>query len=186
MPKKKLYGAALAAYNRKRGRASTALVRRSSSSPTVIVAGAPARRRRYARAIARGGARGAGTIIGRLTARVPQLAASGAYGFLTKPTSPAQAGQTATLQQTVLKIPIIDAIGRKASHGLMLHAIAAFTPGMISRVASHLGDAALYSWAFDFGRAEGSYEEAARLSYGAADHLDDLADDVAGYEDDDA
>lgn len=181
MARKKLYGAALAAYNKKRG--NVALVRRGKATPAVVVtAAAPARRRRSS--VRRYAGRAAGGIVGAIKAKLPGMAASAAYGYLTKPTSPFQGPGTgpggtdsASIQQTFLRIPVLDTIGRKASHGLLFHAIGAYTGGMLGSVARHLGDAALYSYAFDFGRAEGSYEQAAVLSFGG--HLDD----GEGYED---
>ena len=178
MAKKKLYGAALASFNR--ARSKTALVRRSSSAPAVIVTASPAGRRRVRRAVGRIARRGAGGIVGAVKAKLPGMAASAAYGYLTKPTAPVQSMQTTapTLQQQFLRIPVIDSIGRKASHGLLFHAIGAYVGGTIGSIARHMGDAALYSYAFDFGRSDGSYEDAAKLSWGAiADSYDYDADE---------
>lgn len=195
---RKLSGAALASYNRARARTAIVPV---SAAP--IVVRAPARRskptrRRKARAYAAPRRAGIGGIVNMAAQKLPALAGSAAYGWLTKAPDAKELADYAaakaagkdysggSIQLKVYGLPFIDAIGRKATQGLALAAVAAFTGGVISRVAGHLSNAALHAWAFDLGRNDASFENAAKVqgveSAAYVGALDDLDDDFTSDE----
>jgi hypothetical protein len=182
MAKRKLHGAALAAYNKKRGigsgtraiarRGSTAVVTRTR---TVKVA-APRRRRRSGG----GGGGGART----LRAQIRDLIGAGAYGFLTGDHN--RAPQVTDMFQ---KLPTFEAIGAPASHGLLLHFLAINTSGKIRMAAGHLSHAALMHAAHNFGTTGGEWDQAIKLSGddGGGDYLaGDIGPDDLPYDDDDS
>lgn len=193
MAKKKLYGAAAAAHARK--------VARTSAGTTAIVRVSPAaparrsypRKRRLARAsrAAVGYARRSG-IVGGLMSKLPAMAGSAAYGWLTQPPTPADLAQLAlakqgkkadlSLQARVFALPYVEAIGRKATQGIALAVLGNVVGGMPGRIARSLSDAALHAWAFDLGRNSGDYEKAATVAgadsaHGMLPHYADAWDD---------
>lgn len=162
MAKRRLYGAALAAYNRKRSR--TALVRRGRSLParriSVSIAGPRKGRRRRRRrgGGAIGGMFGGGTLLG--VPRNDLLGAVG-YGWLTRSDSPTAAEWRTNY---VSKVPVIDAIGAPASHGVLLYFLARNTGGIVRKVANHLSHAALMRTADNFGAANFDTAKFAQMS----------------------
>lgn len=191
MAKRKLYGAALAAHLRKRGRrSSTALVRRSGGAVTryrtrtLVVR--PRRRRR--RSFLGGG--GGGGFVSGLKSQFPQLLGAAGYGWLTRGTSDTAAD---IRKNYISKLPVLDQIGQPASHGLLLHFIATQTGGNIRRGAGLLAHAALMQAAGNFGAAGGDVDKFVKMAggneYGDDEFsgaMDDYDDDVGADDVDDA
>jgi len=172
MAKRKLHGAALAAYNRKRGIGGGALARRGTRTivktrtRTVKVR---ARRRR-------GGGGGGGGAVRTLRGQFRDLIGAAGYGFLT-----GDHNKMPAVTSMVAKVPTVAAIGKPASHGLLLHFIAGQTSGMLRTAAGHLSHAALMHAAHNLGKTGGDLQAAASLSgddYGYGDIGDDDFDDV--------
>ena len=167
MAKRKLYGAAKAAHERRIGRKrSTALVRRSSSAL------APRRRRSYALAPRRRRRRGGGGILGggggggggfmaSLKAQLPQLLGATAYGWMTG----ADSVKAAEFRRDWLdKLPTSSKIGKPASHGLLLQFVATQISGTPRRVAGLLAHAALMRAGHNFGAAGGNTDKFSAMS----------------------
>lgn len=169
MAKRKLHGAALAAYNRKRGIGSgtRAIARRGSTAVrtrTRVVRVKAARRRRSSSASS-GGLR---TLRGQLW----DLGGAVGYGFLT-----GDHGKADGVRDFVKKVPTLDAIGKPASHGLLLHFIAGQLGGKFRKVAGHLSHAALMHAAYNFGFTGLEYDSAIKMA-GDDDGGDYLAGDI--------
>lgn len=187
MAKRKLYGAALAAYNRKRGR-TTALVRRG---PRAVARRASTKvRTRYVkvRSRRRRGSSGSGGVR-PLRAQVWDLGAAAGYGYVTQ-ASHAGGSFGAQAKEMLGKIPTLDAIGVPASHGLLFHFVAQRTGGKLRKVLGHLSHAALMRAAYNLGASGFDHEAAAKLSgedddddvFAGAIDVDDDYDYSAGDE----
>jgi hypothetical protein len=148
-------------------------------APAVRYVRAPARRRRRSGGGVLGGA-GLKGIVPSVRSKLPLMAGSAAYGFITQGSS-----ATATKVKSYLDmVPTIAAIGKPATHGLVLTALACFTSGRIRRYSDLLATAALQQFAHNVGAADFQFAKAATM---AGD--DDLSgsigeDDIRGYEDD--
>lgn len=173
MAKRRLYGAALQAYNRKRGRGSTAIARRGR---TQVVTRTRTRVVKVRGRRRRGGAVGA---VRPLRAQLHDLMGSAGYGFLTGDHSHAR-----DLRQYVAMVPTLDAIGAPASHGLLLHFIATKAGGSIRKIAGHLSHAALMHAAHNLGATGFDHEKAAKLAGDDGEIGDDDLADLAGDDDD--
>lgn len=169
MPKRKLYGAALAAYNRKRGRSSTAIARRGRTSVVTKT------RTKYVKV--RGRRRRGGAVSGAavrpLRSQLWDLGGAAGYGFLT-----GDHGKAPVVRAYVQKVPILDAIGAPASHGLLLHFIAQRTGGQLRKVCGHLSHAALMQAAHNLGVTGFEFDAAVKLSGDDFNGGDELAGEV--------
>lgn len=169
---RKLHGAALAAYNKKRG-IGTSLARRGTRTITKV-------RTRTVKVAARRRRRGAssGGAARSLRAQFRDLMGAAGYGFLTGDHNKAPA-----ITSAVAKVPTVKAIGAPASHGLVLHFIAGQSSGMVRTIAGHLSHAALMHAAHNLGKTGGDVASAAALAgdgdYGdiGDDDFDDVGDD---------
>lgn len=159
--------------------APRAPVRRRSAAVTRRAA-APARRRRRG-----GGSHGGGSFVGSLKRQVRPLMASAAYGWVTNGDSGTTAGK---IKSYLDKVPVLDSIGKPASHGLLATFVAVNTRGMTRQIFDLVGQAALMRAAYNFGSAGFSLEAGAKLagiedgddlsgSMGYDDMGDDLGDD---------
>lgn len=194
MAKRKLAGAALAAYNRKRSQ-SVALVPVASTTIAARPRRArPARRKRRAYAPQRRS--GVSSLVNMVTSRLPPMLGSAAYGWLTKAPdakeladylaaqTQGKAYQGGSIQLKVYGLPYVEALGRKATQGIALAAVSAFTGGVISRVAGHLSNAALHAWAFDLGRNDASFDLASKVAGVQTAYVGSM--DVDNFDADDA
>ena len=169
MAKRKLHGAALKAYNKKRGiktgGGSKAVVRYKTN--TVVKyrkAKAPKKYRRRSG----GGGGGINAGVRELKAMAPELMAAAGYGFMTKaPAVDAKGEKTIAGQARDLldKIPVWDQIGKPASHGFAF----IFAPALLGiggkprRIAGLLAKAALHRAADNLGATAFDMEAAAKL-----------------------
>lgn len=193
---KVLYGAAKIAHQRKMARSSTAIARRTTSSPvryrtrtkTVVRyrsrKGRVTRRRRRRSSMGFSGGGFINRMIRSLKVQAKQLVAAGVYGFATRGDGATAAGIRVYLD----KVPTWDKIGKPASHGLIAQAIAESTGGVIREVAALGAHAALMRSADNFGASGGDADTWALMS-GEDDDDGDLSgtidDDDVGYDDDD-
>jgi hypothetical protein len=168
MPKRKLYGAALAAYNKKRGRGTTAIARRGPSSVVTKT------RTKYVKVRGRR-RRGGGAVSGvrPLRSQMWDLGGAAGYGFLT-----GDHGKAPVVRAYVQKVPILDAIGAPASHGLLLHFIAQRTGGQLRRALGHLSHAALMQAFHNLGTTGFEFDAAVKLSGDDYNGGDELAGEV--------
>lgn len=170
MAKRKLHGAALAAYNRKRGISSGGskkAITRYKTNTVVKYRKAPAPKKKH-RPRSGGGGGGTSGAIRELKSMAPELMASGAYGYATQaPAVDAKGEKTMAGQarEILEKIPTWDQIGKPASHGLFfIFAPAVFgIGGKPRRIAGLLAKAALHKAAGNLGATAFDLEAAAKL-----------------------
>ena len=186
MAKKKLYGAALAAHNRKLGRStSTALARRPSHavarrSTAVAKRGKP-RTRTVTKTVYRrrsgagaGGGRGVNGAIATLKAQTWDLGAAATYGYLTGSDS---LKAVEWRKKTLDHLPTSAKLGKPLSHGLLFLAAAAMLPnGMARRAAASLSHAALMRAAHNVGASNFDTDAFATMS---GDDDDEIAGEGA-------
>jgi len=183
--KKKLYGAALAAHNRKIGHraTSTALVRRRR--PSTALAAKPKTKTKtvYVKTKRRhtggGGGGGVGPGVNGAIATLKHdawdYAGAGGYGYLTRNDS-----LTAVewRKKTLDKLPTSAKLGRPLSHGLLMLFGAALLPrggglmGYLRKGLGHLSHAALMRAADNYGAAGGDHDAFAAMAgdEGGADY----------------
>lgn len=180
----KLYGAALAAYNKKRGigssgsrKGSKSIARRGSTTVVTVKAPTPAKPKKK-----RGGRRrssGSSAGFRTLKAQVRDLLGAAGYGFLT-----GDHGKAPSITAMVNKVPVVSAIGAPASHGLLLHFIASKTSGSVRMAAAHLSHAALMQAAHNIGVTGGDFATAVTMA-GGDDEISGEIDDYDTGDDDD-
>lgn len=173
--RRKLAGAALAAYRRKRSR-STALVRRGSTAVRTRTRYVKIGRRRGRRGGSAGG--GARTLRGQVRDFIGAMA----YGFAT-----GDHGKAPAVRAFVRKVPVLAQIGAPATHGLILHFIAGQTSGKLRMAAGHLSHAALMHAAHNLGGSGFELDKFQTMAgdedYLSGDIDDDLGDDEVGDDD---
>jgi hypothetical protein len=175
MAKRKLYGAALAAHQKRIGRSSsTALARRPSQAMAKtktrkVYVPAKAKRRRSGSAMTRGGDIGSGVsgAIATLKKDTWDYGGGIGYGYLTRNDS---INAVEWRQKTLDKLPTSAKLGKPLSHGLVLLGAAALMPrgagvvGIIRKALGHLSHAALMRAADNFGAAGGNTDAFAAMA----------------------
>jgi hypothetical protein len=169
MAKRKLHGAALAAYNRKRGIGghSKALAKRGSANVVVVRerVGAPAKKPAKKK-----GRRRHGGGSSSLSSKAWTAGAAAAWGW-------AKANKAAQ----VAKIPKIESIGLEATIGLALHFLAPKLPaGYIRKGAEHLSAATTTLAAYAWGRS--NFASATVSGDDIGDMSGPLGDDIGDFE----
>jgi hypothetical protein len=139
--------------------APRAPARRRRPSITVRRAAAPARRRRSS--VARVGGTGAGNFTGSLKARIKPLGASAVYAWIMNGDANTTPGK---IKATLDKVPVVSAIGRHATHGILAALVASRTQGRVREAFDLLATAALHRAAYNIGAANFSIEKAATVS----------------------
>jgi hypothetical protein len=160
--------------------APRAVARRSPGSVVVVRAPATPAKRKARRGRRRhGGGSFAGGLVGALKSKGKHLGGSVVYGWITSGT-----GETAVkVREFVDKVPIVDAIGKPATHGLLLTFIATKTKGWARDIADSLGTAALHRTAYNFGANDFDMKKAAAVAGAPEDMSGDIdADESAGYD----
>lgn len=195
MAKRKLYGAALAAHNKKigaRSTKSTALVRRS----TAMTAPKTKTRTKYIKVRVKrraGSGGGAGSVGNGISGAIATLkrdawdyGAAGGYGYLTGNDSlDAVELRKKTLDK--LDFAVSAKLGKPLSHGLIFLVGAALMPrgggllGFVRKAAGHLSHAALMRASHNFGVAGGNTATFAAMS-GDSDELQSGVIDVDAEE----
>lgn len=197
MAKRKLHGAALAAYNRKRGigsgkaRSTKALARRGPQ--TIVIrqtGGAVAKKKRRGGKRRGGGARRGifSGLLASLKAQAWDLGASAGYGFVTQAASP-HAVMARGLLNKLPEIPVVQAaVGKPFAHGLWFYLAAHFSSGTIRKVADHTAHAAFMRSAYNIGASGLDLDAAAKLAgeddYDLSGEMDDDDDLEGDYYDD--
>jgi len=169
MAKRKLYGAALAAHQKRIGRSSsTALARR----PSQAMATRPKARKVYIKVKAKrrsggamtrgGGGGGVNGAIASLKAQTWDLGAGVGYGYL----SGSDSLKAVELRKNTLDhLPTSAKLGKPLSHGLVLTGAAALLPpGMLRKAVGHLAHAALMRAAHNLGVAGGDTDAFAAMA----------------------
>lgn len=113
------------------------------------------RRRSYS-----SGASGLKGIVPSIRGKLPLMAGSAAYGFITQ-------GKSATataLNKYLDMVPTVASIGKPATHGLLLTGFACFTSGRVRKYADALATAALQQFAHNLGAADFAFAQAATMS----------------------